>query len=76
MMLVDTKLGTTFDLSLGTYDFDTAAGTFNDRFLLRPSGEATAINGLMAKTGVAIGTQEGGIAIGGAEGKTVNVYTT
>ena len=76
MMLVDTKLGTMFDLSLGTYDFETAAGTFNDRFLLRPSGEATAINGLMAKTGVCIGTQEGGIAIGGAEGKTVNVYTT
>jgi len=76
MVLVDTKLGTTFDLSLGTYDFETAAGTFNDRFLLRPSGEATAINGLLAKTGVCIGTQEGGIAIGGAEGKTVNVYTT
>ena len=76
MMLVDTKLGTTFDLSLGAYDFETAAGTFNDRFQLRPSGEATAINGLMAKTGVCIGTQEGGIAIGGAEGKTVNVYTT
>ena len=76
MMLVDTKLGTTFDLSLGAYDFETAAGTFNDRFLLRPSGEATAINGLMAKTGVCLGTQDGGVAIGGAEGKTLNVYTT
>ena len=76
MVLVDTQLGTTFDLSLGTYDFETAAGTFNGRFLLRPSGEATAINAMTAKTGVAIGTQDGGIAIGGAEGKTVNVYTT
>lgn len=76
MVLVDTKLNTTFDLSLGAYEFDTQAGTFNNRFMLRPSGEATAINSLMAKTGVCIGTQDGGIAIGGAEGKTVNVYTT
>ena len=76
MMLVDTELGTTFDLSLGSYDFDTAAGTFDGRFLLRASGEATAINKLTAKTGVCIGTQDGGLAIGGAEGKTVNIYTT
>ena len=76
MVLVDTYLHTTFDLSLGAYEFDTQAGTFNDRFMLRLSGEATAINALTAKTGVCIGTQEGGIAIGGAEGKTVSVYTT
>ncbi|MCR5780871.1 MAG: leucine-rich repeat domain-containing protein [Bacteroidaceae bacterium] len=76
MVLVDTKLNTTFDLSLGTYDFDTAAGSFNDRFLLRPSDEATAINAMTRKTGVCIGKQDGGIAIGGAEGKTINVYTT
>lgn len=76
MVLVDTKENTTFDLSLGSYDFDTQAGTFNDRFMLRLSGEATAINNMTKKTGVCIGTQEGGIAIGGAEGKTVNVYTT
>ena len=76
MVLVDTQLGTTFDLSLGSYDFDTQAGTFNDRFVLRLSGEATAINDITKKTGVCIGTQDGGIAIGGAEGKTVNVYTT
>ena len=76
MLIVDTNLGVTFDLSLGSYDFDTQAGTFEGRFFLRPSGEATAVNGLMAKTGVCIGTQAGGIAIGGAEDKTINVYTT
>ena len=76
MVLVDTQLGTTFDLSLGTYEFETAAGTFDNRFMLRMSGDATAINNMTAKTGVCIGTQDGGIAIGGAEGKTVNVYTT
>ena len=76
MILVDTQLGTTFDLSLGAYEFETGAGTFNNRFMLRASDVATAINKLTAKTGVCIGTQDGGIAIGGAEGKTVNIYTT
>lgn len=76
MVLVDTKLGITFDLTLGSYDFETKAGTFNSRFLLRPSEEVTAINNLTEKTGVCIGTQNGGIAIGGAEGKDIFVYTT
>lgn len=76
MMLVDTKLGITFDLSVGTYDFETQAGTFNDRFMLCLSGEATAIKTMKEKTGVLFGTQDGGIAIGGAEGKTVSIYTT
>lgn len=77
MVLVDTEMGTTFDLSLGTYDFTTEAGTFEHRFLLRPaSGVVTALADLRQQTGVLIGQQTGGIAIGGAEGKTVNVYTT
>lgn len=76
MMLVDTQLGITFDLSVGTYEFETTAGTFNDRFMLLPNSETTAINNLTTKTGVCIGTQDGGIAIGGAEGKDVIVYTT
>ena len=49
--------------------------TDNDRFLLCMSGDATAIKTMKEKTGVLFGTQEGGIAIGGAEGKTVSVYT-
>lgn len=76
MLLVDTKLGISFDLSVGTYDFETAAGTFNDRFQLRMGGDATAIRTMKEKTGVCFGTQDGGIAIGGAEGKTVSIYTT
>lgn len=76
MVLVDKKLGITFDLTLGTYDFDTQAGTFDDRFLLSPSKDATAINQLTDKTGVCLGMQDGGLAIGGAEGKLINVYTT
>ena len=76
MMLVDTKTNQTFDLSLGSYEFETEAGTFNSRFMLRPSDEATAIKELTAKTGVAIGTQDGGLSIGGAEGKIISIYTT
>jgi len=75
MVLVDTQLGTTFDLSLGTYDFDTQAGTFDGRFLLRAAGDQTGLTALRKQTGAVIGTQQGGIAIGGAEGKTTNVYT-
>jgi len=75
MMLVDTQMGTTFDLSLGTYDFDTQAGTFDGRFLLRAAGDKTGLTNLRKQTGAVIGTQQGGIAIGGAEGKTINVYT-
>ena len=76
MMLVDTKRGLTYDLSLGSYEFETEAGTFNQRFMLRPTHEATAIKQLTAKTGVAIGAQDGGLSIGGAEGKSVSIYST
>ena len=76
MMLVDTKTGLTFDLSIGSYEFTTEAGTHNDRFMLRLSGEATSIRTLTQQTGIAIGLQDGGLSIGGAEGKTVEVYTT
>ena len=76
MVLIDTEMGTTFDLALGSYDFQTKAGINNTRFLLRENTEATGIVSLAKKTGVVIGTQTGGLAIGGAEGKTVNVFTT
>ena len=76
MVLIDTEMGTTFDLTLGNYDFQTKAGTNNTRFLLRENAEATGIGSLAERTGVVIGTQQGGLAIGGAEGKTVNVFTT
>jgi len=76
MILVDTELNTTFDLSIGTYNFDTKAGTFEGRFLLRAPNDPTGLTALRQQTGTVIGIQPGGIALGGAEGKTVNVYTT
>lgn len=76
MLLLDTKKNITFDLSLGAYEFETEAGTNNTRFMLLPSNEATAIKDLTAKTGVAIGLQDGGLSIGGAEGKQIAIYNT
>ena len=76
ILLLDTKKNMTFDLSLGAYEFETEAGTNNTRFMLLPSNEATAIKDLTAKTGVAIGLQDGGLNIGGAEGKSVAIYNT
>ena len=74
MLLYDKELDVTFDLSTGTYDFNTSAGTFNSRFILRLNNTETAISKLADKTGVALGLQEGGIAIGGAMDKNVTVY--
>jgi hypothetical protein len=75
MVVVDNETGVSFDLSKGAYSFTTKKGTFNKRFTLRPAGDATAILDITKETGVAIGTQDGGLSIGGAEGKTVCIYT-
>jgi hypothetical protein len=75
MAIHDAETGTTFDLSEGAYTFSTKKGTFNKRFTLRPATEATAILDITKETGVAIGMQDGGLSIGGAEGKNVIIYT-
>ena len=74
MVLFDIEMNITHDLSTGGYTFNAKAGTNNNRFLLREAGNATGINQMAEKTGVLIGTQDGGLNIGGAEGKTVSIY--
>ena len=74
MEIIDTETDRTFDLSQGAYEFTTKAGTFDNRFVVRASRAATEIMNLTAATGVAIGMQEGGLSIGGAEGKNVSIY--
>ena len=74
MEIIDTETDRTFDLSKGAYEFTTKAGTFDNRFVVRASRAATEIMNLTAATGVAIGVQEGGLSIGGAEGKSVSIY--
>lgn len=75
MVLYDNVTGKEFNLANGAYEFTTAAGTFNNRFTLCKSGEASAISSLTKQAGVAISTIDGGLNIANAEGKTVEVYT-
>lgn len=43
MVLKDAVTGITHDLNNGEYTFESEAGTFNQRFMLMPAGDATAI---------------------------------
>lgn len=72
MALKDKTTGTVFDLSEGDYEFQTEAGTFNDRFLLIPSENATDITA--SETGAfAVQAVEGGLVFSGVNG-IVRVY--
>ena len=75
MMLRDTKLQITHDLSLGDYTFTTEAGTFESRFVLTPDGSATAVGKLRQMTGVSVMADEGGISFTGIGGQPVNIYS-
>ena len=76
MLLKDQKLGITFDLTNGVYEFETAAGTFNDRFTLVENNTTTGVADILTKTGVSVMPTDGGLAINGAEGKPVSIYGT
>jgi len=54
VMLRDTKLQITHDLSIGDYTFTTEAGTFNERFVLVVDGSATNVAQLRQETGVSV----------------------
>ena len=50
VFLLDRTMGTTFDLSLGSYAFHTEAGTWNDRFVLLLNGtEATGVDEVLTQ---------------------------
>ena len=74
VMLRDTKLQITHDLTTGDYTFTTAAGTFDDRFMLVIDGSATAIGQLRRQTGVSAMADEGAIYFAGIDGQEVGVY--
>ena len=75
VLLRDTKLQITHDLSMGDYTFSTAAGTFNDRFMLVVDNSATAVGKLRQETGVSVMAEEGGISFLGITDQSVNVYS-
>ena len=75
VVLKDLVAGITFDLSSGSYTFDTAKGTFDKRFVLMPDSESTGIADIQGKTGVSIMTTEGGISLSGTSGKNVSIHS-
>jgi hypothetical protein len=75
VMLRDTKLQITHDLSIGDYTFTTEAGTFNERFVLVVDGSATNVAQLRQETGVSVMAEEGGISFLGIGEEPVNVYS-
>jgi hypothetical protein len=75
MLLKDLTLGITFDLSNGAYEFESAAGTFNNRFMLVENGDATGIADIKTKTGVSIMPADGGLSVNGLDGAQMNIYS-
>ena len=75
MLLKDLTLGITFDLSNGAYEFESAAGTFNNRFMLVENGNATGIVDIKTKTGVNIMPTTGGLNVNGLNGATMSIYS-
>ena len=75
MMLHDTKLQITHDLSMGDYTFATEAGTNESRFILVVDNSATNVGKLRQETGVSVMAEEGGISFLGISEEPVNVYS-
>ena len=62
------------DITFGDYMFESAAGTFNDRFVLRKTGGVTAIKNGFRLDSLTVTTTDGGIDIEGQFKCKVSVY--
>lgn len=76
MLLRDLQTGTTTDLTEKDYTFDSAAGMFDNRFMLVMDQTATGIAQLFTETGVSVIAADGGLYISGADGSDVSIYNT
>lgn len=75
VLLRDNVAGLTFDLSNGSYTFDTEAGSFDSRFTIVRNSSATGIADIQARTGVRLSATGGGISFGGTGQANVSIYT-
>lgn len=75
-VIYDKVMGWDVDLSNGGYMFDTKAGTFNDRFVVRMTGGVTAVDGSVTLSDVTIKPVEGGISIDTANMQEIQIYHT
>ena len=63
------------DFTFGDYTFESAAGTFNDRFVVRKTGGVTAVEGGFRLDGLTVIAVDGGIDIEGRMNGKVSVYS-
>lgn len=74
VLLRDNALQITFDLTQGDYHFHSAAGQFDNRFMLLIDNSATGIGDIVSSTGVNVKPTDDGLNISNLNGKTVHVY--
>ena len=74
VLLRDNALQITFDLTQGDYHFTSAAGRFDNRFMLLIDNSATGIGEIVSNTGVNVKPTDDGLNISNLNGKTVHVY--
>ena len=63
------------DFTFGDYMFESKAGTFNDRFVIRKTGGVTAVDGGFRLDGLTVVAVDGGIDIEGQFKDKVSVYS-
>ena len=73
--IYDNVAGTVVDFTFGDYTFESNAGTFNDRFVVRKTGGVTAIKNGFRLDGLTVTTFDGGLDIEGRMAGKVSVYT-
>ena len=76
VMLKDKLTGASHDFADGDYAFTSEAGTFDDRFLLVKSMEATGVNGVFAAGEAVVNVETGIISVYQADGLHTTVTTT
>lgn len=73
MAIYDAETGLTYNLSDGDYEFETKAGTYDARLMLVPEVGTTGVKSLQM-AGIVVEVVNGGINLGGLNGKTATVY--
>ena len=72
--IYDNVAGAVVDFTFGDYTFESAAGTFNDRFVIRKTGGVTAIENGFRLDGLTVKSTEGGLSVNGLHSGTISVY--
>ena len=73
--IYDNVAQTVVDFTFGDYTFESNAGTFNNRFVVRMTGGVTAVEGGFRLDGLTVVAVDGGIDIEGQLNGKVSVYS-